>query len=209
MSTGLFAEVVPALAPPVLRGLSRGDRPPVDHVLPATDEDIKEAGAHDAGDYLITLQARDLAAYTSFLKERKQTWNREPRQMVHRCIDHLMGFITHTIASNTQIKHAGRTTHGSDEVEPEGEAHRTVRICSLEAKQFMQKRRAGQVLQRKLSSSAMDSDIVKLMARTRQRLEALMKSPSFRRCSRRSSPRSVMRCVSNSSQARWSSSRMT
>ena len=88
-----------------------------------TDEDLREAGAADAGEYLITLLATDPSGYELFLRERKQSWDRLPRQSAHRCVDHLLSFITRTVEGNTAIRRKGAT---SDEVE---EVRHTVTHC--------------------------------------------------------------------------------
>jgi hypothetical protein len=140
-----------------------------------TDEDIQEAGAMDAGDYLITLQEKDPHAYSIFLRERKQSWNTMPRQVAHRCVDHLISVMIRTIESNTAIK---KTPHGIELQEANRE------ISASEARQFMKRRRSGMELKRCINEN-MRSDVINLMAKVRERLEAcLRKVPIFSKLDR-------------------------
>ena len=128
-----------------------------------TDEDIATSGATDAGEYLMTLQETDEHAYKQFLKERKGRWDREPRQRIWRCVDHLVALVAHTVESNVTIK-----KHCGEVEEADGS------ISVAEARQFMQRRRSGAELKRRASEN-MSSDFVKAMEIVKQKLEACLR----------------------------------
>ena len=135
-----------------------------------TDEDVASAGSQDAGDYLNTLQVTHSAAYAVFLKDRRGRWDREPRQRIWRCVDHLMSLITQTIESNVHITRGGVVEAADNQ------------ISAAEARQFMQKRRGGTNLTRRVSVSMSKHqlDFLEFMKQVREKLEeSLIKVPIF------------------------------
>ena len=70
-----------------------------------TDEEIRTAGAADAGEFLISLEAADSAAYRHFVDTHRQDWRHEPKQMIWRCVSHLLSYIVRTVETNQFGEH--------------------------------------------------------------------------------------------------------
>jgi len=64
--------------------------------LPRHDE-IEEAGAADAGDFLLKLKADDADEYHEFLANRGTPWGEEPSQPLAQCIGHLCALIVRKV----------------------------------------------------------------------------------------------------------------
>ncbi len=61
-----------------------------------TDEELADAGAADAGEYLLAMRA-DPKLLARFIEQHKMGWQREPRQATSRCVAHLISYIVHTV----------------------------------------------------------------------------------------------------------------
>ena len=73
-----------------------------------TDVEVKQAGAEDAGEFLIELINGVLPHHLkAFVDARRVAWLHEPRQAVHRCVAHLLSLIMRTVERNTS-----RVSHG-------------------------------------------------------------------------------------------------
>ena len=70
-----------------------------------TDDELAEAGALDAGHYLLTFEEQVADEFGRFVRGRKQPLDRAfasgPRQPIARCVDHLMHLIARVIEANT------------------------------------------------------------------------------------------------------------
>ena len=58
-----------------------------------TDMELAESGAEDAGEFLLVLFSASEIEYERFIQRRRVSWDQEPKQMVARCITHLMTMI--------------------------------------------------------------------------------------------------------------------
>ncbi|KAL1530160.1 hypothetical protein AB1Y20_001076 [Prymnesium parvum] len=63
------------------------------------EEEIYEAGARNAGEYLIALE--NAGMMPQFLKSRKQPWWKEPPQSVWLCLEHLITYMVWVVKSDT------------------------------------------------------------------------------------------------------------
>lgn len=101
-----------------------------------TDEEIKEAGAEDGGQFLLWYEAAAPREFENFVLQRKQPWHREPRQKVWRCLDHFLTYIARLVETNTS-REATRGHGDADMI-----------VSAQEAAQFAELRHKGVVLQR-------------------------------------------------------------
>jgi CRP-like cAMP-binding protein len=133
-----------------------------------TDEDLRTSGMEDAGEYLMQLQIDDgqsASAYSQFIRERRTGWQREPRQRVWRCTDHLVTYLIRVIEFNTS-----RGEHGKYDA----------RVSAAEAAEFLDRRKKGRSLSQLSSETSRMDGIKAAMAIVRQRLlEALHRVDVF------------------------------
>ena len=87
-----------------------------------TDDQIDEAGAEDAGEFILELQ-KDPKAWDHFLSENEQTWDVEPPQPIARCVD--LTLLVRVVELNT----AGAHVDGSDRP-LRGSRSSTARLCT-------------------------------------------------------------------------------
>ena len=71
-----------------------------------TDEEVRAAGAADAGEFLISLEAAGSAAFRQFVEMHRQDWKHEPKQSIWRCVSHLLSYIVRTVEANQVRDHA-------------------------------------------------------------------------------------------------------
>lgn len=125
-----------------------------------TDEDIHEMGAANAGEYLITLQSASPTEYQNFIKRKRQRWDREPRQRVWRCVDHVCHYLVRIVEVDV---HLGGKSHASDI---------DARVSEKEAAHFFMRRQDRQKLE---SQAAIDAtDFADGLARVRERVRDAM-----------------------------------
>ena len=66
------------------------------------DEEIEEAKALDAGEFLLELvSSGESGELNEFVEARRIGWVHEPRQSAHRCVSHLLALIMRTVERNT------------------------------------------------------------------------------------------------------------
>ena len=78
-----------------------------------TDDQIDEAGAEDAGEFILELQ-KDPKAWDNFLSENEQTWDVEPPQPIARCVDHLLTLLVRVVELNTAGAHVDGSASTSE-----------------------------------------------------------------------------------------------
>lgn len=106
-----------------------------------TDFDIFEAGAADAGELLLAMQAKQPKAFQRFLKTHApqhadpdgSDWEAHCQQPIWRCVEHLIKLLVRTVEFNTS---ATRDSSVADGV-----------VQADEAAKFLRKRTAGQLLE--------------------------------------------------------------
>jgi len=102
-----------------------------------TDFDIAEAGAADAGELLLAMQAKQPKAFDHFLRSHKpqhsdpdgSDWEAHASQPVWRCVEHLVKLLIRTVEFNTS---AARDSSVADGV-----------VQADEAAKFLRKRTSG------------------------------------------------------------------
>ena len=52
------------------------------------DDELRAAGSEDAGMYMLELRSLSPGGYEEFLRDHAQHWADEPRQPIHRSVDH-------------------------------------------------------------------------------------------------------------------------
>ena len=102
-----------------------------------SDNEIKEVNAQDAGEFVITLQQASEKAFGEFIVASKRTFDQEPKQRVHRCVDHLMSVMVRTIEQNSK-------------------GTRDLTVDVHEAEHFMKRMVAGETLRRETSMGGDD-----------------------------------------------------
>jgi len=65
-----------------------------------TDGDLSHTGTVHAGEYIMQLRGEGREAFETFLEQRGQSWNREPRQRIWRCLDHVCNYIAFIVETN-------------------------------------------------------------------------------------------------------------
>eukprot|EP00966_Prymnesium_polylepis_P051689 1196770-Prymnesium_polylepis.1 len=60
------------------------------------------APSQHAGEYIMMLRGEGEAALKAFLSHRTQQWNREPRQKIWRCVDHVCKYMAYMIEENAR-----------------------------------------------------------------------------------------------------------
>lgn len=67
-----------------------------------TRADIEAAGLKDAGQFLMEKRRQDPQGYNQFLEERATRWGEEPKQPVHKCVEHLICLIIREIEDRSK-----------------------------------------------------------------------------------------------------------
>ena len=60
------------------------------------------APSQHAGEYIMMLRGEGEAALKAFLTHRSQQWNREPRQKIWRCVDHVCKYMAYMVEENAR-----------------------------------------------------------------------------------------------------------
>jgi hypothetical protein len=113
-----------------------------------TDMDLSEAGATDAGEFLLAMQANAPKAYRSFLETHRpqfqdpdgSDYETHALQPVWRCVDHMLKLIVRTIEHATSARNDASAADGI--------------VQSEEAAKFLKQRAAGLTLETISSHSA-------------------------------------------------------
>ena len=62
-----------------------------------TDAEVRELGAKDAGEFLLTFEEKSPSQFRAMVERRKQDWTQEPKQGVARCLEHLLSYVVRVI----------------------------------------------------------------------------------------------------------------
>ena len=97
-----------------------------------TDWELSEAGAQDAGDFLLALYEDGKPdELERFVETRRVSWMHEPAQRVESCVTHLLSVVVRTIEENTS-----RASHGKVDI----------RLTKAEVAEFLERRVGGMKL---------------------------------------------------------------
>lgn len=105
-----------------------------------TDEEIEEAGAGDAGEFLLAMRATSPQGYARFVETHRprhtdpdgSDYEAHALQPAHRCVEHLLRVIVRTVEHNVSNTAATEMTRNVDGV-----------VEPSEAAKFLQRRRQG------------------------------------------------------------------
>ena len=68
-----------------------------------TDEEIADADAEDAGDFLIRMRAENPAGIDVWIAANAARWDSPPRQPTHRCLAHLLSLLMRTVLEHVRV----------------------------------------------------------------------------------------------------------
>lgn len=127
-----------------------------------TDADLSQTGCAHAGVYIMMLRGEGRAALRGFMEQRAQAWNREPRQRIWRCLDHLLTYMAFVVEYNS----------GCD-------AGKDLSVSSLEASQMLRRSLTGRRTQGAMKSTLAGSAFASSFATLHEKLVSLLRRVSL------------------------------
>jgi hypothetical protein len=134
-----------------------------------TDLEVEQAGAEDAGEFLIELHSGGgtaekkghLGELAAFVEARRVGWMHEPRQLAHRCVAHLLSLVVRTVERNTSRSMYGKSNR---------------LVCKGEAAEFAARRAKGRALSLVTGRAGLLDGIRAAASLVRERLLAALRS---------------------------------